>query len=74
MEEPKPVFDVVLPVHNKWKLPDLSYGQNPEVPSFSSAVSVEYSKQLGRHLVANRDTNTGKINNNTLIPAFIREK
>jgi hypothetical protein len=69
MEEPEPVFDVVLPVHNKWKLPELSYGQNPEVPSFSSAVSVEYSKQLGRHLVANRDINTGIINNNTCVPS-----
>jgi hypothetical protein len=60
MEEPEPVMKVKLPKANKkWKLPELNYGQNPEVPSFSSAVSVCHSKEFGRHLIANRDINTG---------------
>lgn len=59
MKEPESAFDVVLPVHNKWTLPKLSYGQNPEVPSFSKAVYVAHNKQLGRHVVANRNIKTG---------------
>jgi hypothetical protein len=62
MEEPEPVFKVKLPKpNNDWKLPELSYGQNPEVPAFSSAVSLEYNKKLGRHLIANREINTGNF-------------
>ena len=60
MKEPEPVYKVKLPEpNNEWKLPELSYGQNPEVPSFSSAVSLEYNKKLGRHLISNREINTG---------------
>jgi len=59
MEQPEPVFVIDLPQPNEWTLPSLSYGLSEEVPCFSSAVSVHYSKQLGRHLVANRDLNTG---------------
>jgi hypothetical protein len=40
-------------------IPPLSYGVSEEVPCFSSAVSVEYSKELGRHLVATRDCEIG---------------
>jgi hypothetical protein len=60
MEEPEPVMEEKLPKPNQnWELPALNYGQNPEVPSFSSAVSVGHNKKLGRHLIANRDINTG---------------
>jgi hypothetical protein len=60
MEEP-PVADLKekLPKANIWKLPELSYGQNPEVPSFSSAINLVHSKELGRHVFANRNINTG---------------
>jgi hypothetical protein len=60
MEEP-PVPDLKekLPKANIWKLPELSYGQNPEVPSFSSAINLENSKELGRHILANKNINTG---------------
>jgi hypothetical protein len=40
-------------------LPELSYGKNPEVPSYSSAVNLEYNKKVGRHFIANRDINAG---------------
>jgi hypothetical protein len=46
-------FDGVPPV--------VSYGRSKEVPCFSSAVSVAYTKDLGRHLVANRDIEFGKL-------------
>jgi hypothetical protein len=60
MEEPEPVLKVKLPKPNKnWRLPELSYGQNLEVPGFSSAVSVNHSKEFGRHVEANRKINTG---------------
>jgi hypothetical protein len=59
MKEPEPIFNMDLPKPNKIKLPDLSYGPSAEVPSFSSAVSIAYSKELGRHLVANRSLKTG---------------
>lgn len=59
MEEPEPDFNVALPTHNNWKIPKLSYGTTPEVPSLSRAASVAHSQQLGRHLVANRDIDTG---------------
>jgi hypothetical protein len=60
MKEAEPVFNVYVPKpNNEWKLPELSYGQNPEVPSFSTAVSLEYNKKLGRHLIANREIKTG---------------
>jgi hypothetical protein len=61
MEEPEPIFKVKLPrPNNDWKLPELSFGQNPEVPCFSSAVSLEYNKKFGRHLIASKNINTGK--------------
>jgi hypothetical protein len=45
---------------NYWtEIPELSYGVNEEVPCLSSAVSIAYSKQLGRHLVANQDIQIG---------------
>jgi hypothetical protein len=59
MKDPEPVFNMELPKPNKIKLPPLSYGPSDEVPSFSSAVSIAHSKELGRHLVANRPINTG---------------
>jgi len=55
----EPVFYCGLPQSKKWTLPSLSYGESEEVSSFSSAVSIEHSKALGRHLVANRDIETG---------------
>jgi hypothetical protein len=58
-DPPEPDLKEKLPEPNNWKLPELSYGQNPEVPSFSSAVNLEYSTELGRHLIANRNINTG---------------
>jgi len=61
MEQPEPVFSTALPQPNEWTLPSLSYGPSKEVPSFSSAVSLQYSKELGRHLVANRDIKTGNF-------------
>jgi hypothetical protein len=61
MKEPVPDLKEKLPRANIWKMPELSYGQNPEVPSFSSAVNLVHSKELGRHVVANRDINTGII-------------
>jgi hypothetical protein len=61
LKDPEPVFNMDLPKSNNWNLPDLSYGPSAEVPSFSSAVSMVYSKELGRHLVANRSINTGTI-------------
>jgi hypothetical protein len=68
MEEPEPIFNIPLPKpnNNNWKLPELSYGQNPEVPCFSSAVSLEYNKELGRHLISNRNINTGKVKTNSV--------
>jgi hypothetical protein len=60
MAEPEPVFNTKLPIpNNEWEVPDLSYGQNPEVPSFSGAASLEYNKKCGRHLRANRNIETG---------------
>jgi hypothetical protein len=59
MEEPMPDFKEKLPNANIWKLPELSYGKNPEVPSFSSAINLVHSKELGRHVLANRNINTG---------------
>jgi hypothetical protein len=59
MEEPMPDLKDKLPKANIWKLPELSYGKNPEVPSFSSAINLVHSKELGRHVFANRDINTG---------------
>jgi hypothetical protein len=59
MKDPEPVFNMELPKPNKIKLPPLSYGPSDEVPSFSSAVSIAHSKELGRHLVANRPIETG---------------
>jgi hypothetical protein len=62
MEEPEPDFKMKPPTPNAWKLPELSYGSNPEVPNFSSAVTLKHSSKLGRHLVANRNINTGRLN------------
>jgi hypothetical protein len=63
MEEPsEPHLTEEVPKSNVWELPELSYGQNPEVPSFSSAINLVHSNQFGRHLVANRNINTGMIN------------
>lgn len=60
MEEPVPNLKYELSNPNDWEMPDgVSYGSNPAVPSFSSAVSVDYSRQLGRHVFANRNINTG---------------
>jgi len=61
MEQAEPVFATALPQPNEWTLPSLSYGPSEEVPSFSSAVNLEHSKELGRHLVANRDIETGNL-------------
>jgi len=58
-EAKEPVYDAILPLFQKGPLPSLTDGVSEEVSSFSSAVSVEYSKALGRHLVANRDIRTG---------------
>lgn len=63
LNDPEPVFNMDLPKPNKWKLPKLSYGSSAEAPSFSSAVSIAHSKELGRHLIANRSINTSTINN-----------
>jgi hypothetical protein len=62
MAELEPVYNVkLINPNNDWKLPELSYGQNPEVPCFSSAVTVKYSKKFKRHLLANRNIKTGKL-------------
>jgi hypothetical protein len=61
MEEPMPDLKKKLPEANIWKIPELSYGQNPEVPSCSSAINLIYSKKFGRHLIANRNIDPGKI-------------
>jgi hypothetical protein len=61
MEEPMPDLKEKLPKANIWKLPEVIYGKNPEVPAFSSAVKLVHSKELGRHLFANRKINTGTI-------------
>jgi hypothetical protein len=61
MKEPMPDLKEKLPTANIWKLPELSYGQNPEVPSFSSAIHLVHNKKVGRHVLANRDINTGII-------------
>jgi hypothetical protein len=63
MKEPEPVFNGSLPIINQWKIPELSYGQNPEVPSFSSAASLAHSKEFGRHFLANREIDTGNFIN-----------
>jgi hypothetical protein len=60
MEEPEPVQKPKMIKANISKKPELSYGCNPQVPSFSSAIFIEYSKKFGRHVVANRDINTGR--------------
>jgi hypothetical protein len=63
MEEPEPPCDKfdynTLTDPDDWKKPSLSYGSNPAVPSFSSALSIDHNEQLGRHVVANRNINTG---------------
>jgi hypothetical protein len=58
-ETTEPDWKEKLPKANIWKLPELSYGKNPEVPSFSSAINLVHSKELGRHVLANRNINTG---------------
>lgn len=56
-------LNMVAMIPNTWSdLPRLSYGVNNEVPCLSSAVSIAYSKELGRHLIANQDIKIG-INN-----------
>jgi hypothetical protein len=62
MKEPEPVYKGV-PIVNKWKIPELSYGQNREVPSFSSAASLVHNEHFGRHLLANRKIDTGNFLN-----------
>jgi hypothetical protein len=59
MEDQMPDLKGKLPKANIWKLPELSYGKNPEVPSYSSAVHLMYNKKFGRHIVANRNVKTG---------------
>jgi hypothetical protein len=59
MEEPEPKNDTILSNPDDWKMPSLSYGCNPAVPSFSSAIDVDHSEQFGRHVVANRNIKTG---------------
>jgi len=71
MEQPEPVFSTALPQPNEWTLPSLSYGPSKEVPSFSSAVNLEYSQQLGRHLVANKSIKTGNGLINKLNAKFV---
>jgi hypothetical protein len=61
MEEPMSDLNEKLPQANVWKLPELSYGQSSEVPSFSSAINLVYNKKVGRHLIANRNINTGML-------------
>jgi hypothetical protein len=67
MEEQMPDLKEKIPKVNIWKLPDLSYGKNPEVPSYSSAIKLVFNKKFGRHLIANRDLNTGNILYTTII-------
>jgi hypothetical protein len=59
MNDPEPEYNVEMPKPNKWKLPDLSYGPSAEIPCFSSAVTLAHDKDLGRHLIADQDLNTG---------------
>jgi hypothetical protein len=60
LEDPAvPELKAKLPKASILKLPELSYGKNPEVPSYSSAVNLEYNKKVGRHFIANRDINAG---------------
>jgi hypothetical protein len=61
MEEPEPPYKNTHSDPDDWKLPSLSYGCNPAVPSFSNAISVDHSEQFGRHIVANRNIKTGGI-------------
>lgn len=59
MEEPEPKYETTISNPDDWKMPSLSYGCNPAVPSFSSAIDVDLREQLGRHVVANRNIKTG---------------
>jgi len=53
-------LSMIAMIPNTWsELPQLSYGVNNEVPCLSSAVSIAYSKELGRHLIANQDIKIG---------------
>jgi hypothetical protein len=61
IKQPRPIED---PKAGKYftdgKVPPLSYGPSKEVPCFSSAVSIAYSEEFGRHLVANRNIQIGE--------------
>jgi hypothetical protein len=61
MEDQMPDLKEKIPIGNIWKLPELSYGKNPEAPCYSSAINLMYSHKFGRHLIANRNINTGTI-------------
>jgi hypothetical protein len=53
-------LSMIAMIPNTWsELPHLSYGVNNEVPCLSSAVSIAYSKELDRHLIANQDIKIG---------------
>ncbi|XP_059471210.1 SET and MYND domain-containing protein 4-like isoform X2 [Neocloeon triangulifer] len=61
VDKDEPSYENKLPEPHLWALPDLSYGVNSEVPSFSNAVSLQYNKDIGRHLVANQAIQTGDV-------------
>jgi hypothetical protein len=56
----KSKVDSGIPRPNNWTLPPLAYGVSDEAPCFSSAVSIAYNKEIGQHIVANRDIEPGK--------------
>lgn len=43
------------------RLPELSYGINPEIQCASSALKLEYSEEKGRYLVATRNIRPGDV-------------
>jgi hypothetical protein len=60
INQPAPIEDMKAGMYyTDGKVPPLSYGPSKEVPCFSSAVSVAYSEEFGRHLVANRNIKIG---------------
>lgn len=52
--------DDVTDVTEPHVLPEIPFGENPNLPSATAAVDVKYTPQKGRHVVANRDIKRGQ--------------
>ncbi|XP_014467646.1 PREDICTED: SET and MYND domain-containing protein 4-like [Dinoponera quadriceps] len=52
--------DDVTDITEAHSLPEISFGENPNLPSASAAVDVKYTPQKGRHVIANRDIKKGQ--------------